>query len=108
MPNIPAVSIPPINLVAVAAAIKTAAAALGINSAEDVGKLLVAFVQALPAIEQGVVSAEPFIMAAVDLIRNGGEPTDDMWVKQLEQLASGSKALEATVDADNQEQGLIP
>lgn len=94
------------DLTKIIAGVKTAAAALGLTNAEDVGKLLVAFIQALPAIEKGILSAEPFILAGVELIKNGGAPTDQQWAEQLERLAANSKVLEDTVAADDE--GLIP
>ena len=55
-------------------------------------------VAAAPAIEQGVLSAEPYIEAIVAMIQHGGAPSDDDWAALKARLDAGSAALQAAAN----------
>ena len=55
-------------------------------------------IAAAPAIEQGVLSAEPYIEAIVEMIQHGGAPSDDDWAALKARLDAGSAALQAAAN----------
>lgn len=63
------------------------------------------FEQALPAIEQGVMSAEPFIVAGFKLLGNGGQPISAAdWEAQLTLLKAQTDTVDEQVAADTKAQ----
>jgi len=72
----------------------------------DVGKVLeivTMIVQAAPAIEQGFVSAVPFVEALVAAISNGGLPTGEAWTELRARLDANSAVLaEAGAEAQSE------
>lgn len=66
--------------------------------------LVQSIVAAGPAIEQGIVSIEPYVEAVVSMIKNGGNPTDEEWAALEASLQVGSQALQ---DAATQAQSEI-
>lgn len=51
-------------------------------------------VAAAPAIERGVSSAAPFVLAIIELVQHGGNPTDAEWAALKARLDAGSAALQ--------------
>lgn len=67
---------------------------------------LVAFINALPAIEKGFASAQPFIAAGLVLIASGGKGiTDAAWEKQLALLTEQTSILDQQVAKDDTTNG---
>lgn len=68
----------------------------------DIGKIIEivsAIIQAAPAIEQGILSAAPFVEAISEMIANGGKPSDEQWATLKARLDVGSAAL-ASAEAE--------
>lgn len=86
-----------------------ASAALGVLEgpvAQQAAKLLGGFEAALPAIEKGVASAEPFIVGGFKLITSGpqGLPADE-WAAQLALMDAQVATVDAQVAADAKANG---
>lgn len=65
---------------------------------DKVQAFIASLIAAAPAIEQGLASAEPYVVALVDMIRNGGTPTDAEWAALKARLDAGSAALQAAAN----------
>lgn len=65
--------------------------------------LVQAIVAAAPAIEEGIVSIEPYVAAIVTMVQSGGAPSDAQWAALEASIASGSATLQAAADAAQQE-----
>jgi len=61
-------------------------------------QIVSSIIAAAPAIEQGILSAEPYVEAIVSMIKNGGTPTDAEWAALKERLDAGSAALQAAAN----------
>lgn len=55
-------------------------------------------IAAAPAIEQGIITAEPYVEAIVAMIQHGGAPSDDDWTALKARLDAGSAALQAAAN----------
>lgn len=88
------------NLTAIIAALEAAGNLIGGAGAQQFVQLMVAFVNAIPSIEKGIMSAEPFVMAAITLIRTGGTPDEAAWAAQLANLQAQTDAIDQQVAAD--------
>jgi hypothetical protein len=67
----------------------------------DIGKIeqiVSAIIGAAPAIEQGVMTAAPYVQAIVSLIQHGGAPSDDDWTALKARLDAGSAALQTAAN----------
>lgn len=82
----------------------------------DIGKIIEivsAIIQAAPAIENGIMSAAPFVEAISEMIANGGKPTDEQWnvlKAKLDinstTLADAEAAAQAEIDAQSLASGI--
>ena len=88
------------NPTAIIAALQAAGTMIGGAGAQQFVQLMVAFVNAIPSIEKGIMTAEPFIAAAISLIRSGGTPDDAAWAAQLAALQAQTTAIDDQVAAD--------
>jgi len=72
----------------------------------DVGKVVTvveALLEAAPAIEKGIATAEPFIEALVSLIKSGGNPTAQDWIALTAKLdAASAQIAEASSEAQKE------
>lgn len=64
-------------------------------------QIVASIIAAAPAIEQGVLSAEPYVEAIVAMIQNGGAPSDKDWAALKSRLDAGSAALQAAANEGN-------
>lgn len=55
-------------------------------------------IAAAPAIEQGIITAEPYVEAIVAMVKNGGAPSDDEWAALKARLDAGSAALQTAAN----------
>jgi len=94
-----------LNWTAVLQALGEAASILTGPAAAQAEQLIGLFEQALPAIEKGVISAQPFIIDAFKLLGNGGQPIPaDQWAAKLALLKAQTDAVDAQVQQDDQDQ----
>lgn len=90
---------------AILSAARTALGGLGGVALQQGTQLVAAFTQAVPAIEQGFASAEPFVLNAFKLLAggDGGIPSDE-WDVQLSLMQAQLDAVDARVAQDEKEE----
>lgn len=64
-------------------------------------QVVMAIINAAPAIEKGIVTAAPYVEAIVALIQAGGAPTDAQWTELKARLDAGSAALQNAANEED-------
>ncbi len=64
-------------------------------------EVVLAIINAAPAIEKGIVSAAPYVQAIIGLIKSGGAPSDNQWAELKARLDAGSAVLQNAANEED-------